>query len=267
MKKLSIWFFCLSIFLFCLLIACNSTYRVKESSVSVSPVQKIQPEKKMEKLIEPYSLTMKEKMDEVIGEAEEDLEIGIPQGKLGNFVSDIMLNYSHDIIDANVEIALINNGGLRAPIRKGKITIGSIFELMPFDNQLVILTLPGNILDSLVSNICKNYINQNNIKSVFPFSGLNINLDKTGTYSFTVNGEAYRPSKNYQLVTTDYLAGGGDNLSILKQATASKQSGILLRDLLISRIRESKTLLKGDRSPTQEEVLRAEKTIRDNGLA
>ena len=240
MKNLLNRFFYAFLFLLFLFPACKSAFEIMEATASVSPVVDAASDKKMEEMLSPYSQTMKQKMDEVIGVAEEDMETGIPQGTLGNFVSDLMLNYTREKVDSNVLIALVNNGGLRAPIRKGNITIGTIYELMPFDNELVILSLRGSTLDSLVAYITTVFLNQNNVKSVFPFSGLVINLNKMGTYSVSIDGEPLHPSKIYHLVTSDYLADGGDNLAILKNASSYKQTGVLLRDLLISRIREAK---------------------------
>ena len=74
-------------------------------------------------------------MNEIISFTKSDLIKNKPVGNLGNFVTDLCLSY------AEADICIMNNGGLRSSINKGNITVGMIYELMPFENELVIVEL------------------------------------------------------------------------------------------------------------------------------
>ena len=98
-------------------------------------------------LIEPYQTSLKKEMNEVIGEASMNLVKKQPEGTLGNFVADLTLKtaLSFDFVDLpqNNTFCLLNHGGLRAPLSKGEITVGNVYELMPFDNEIVVVELSG----------------------------------------------------------------------------------------------------------------------------
>ena len=85
--------------------------------------------------IEPYRTSIESEMNEIISFTESDLIKNKPVGNLGNFVTDLCLSY------AEADICIMNNGGLRSSINKGNITVGMIYELMPFENELVIVEL------------------------------------------------------------------------------------------------------------------------------
>ena len=84
-------------------------------------------------IIIPYQNEIEAQMNEVLTFNINALNKGKPQSTLGNFVADLCLNYS------NADMCILNNGGLRTNINIGYVTRGKIYELMPFDNELVLL--------------------------------------------------------------------------------------------------------------------------------
>ena len=148
-------------------------------------------------------------MDQPVGEAARALQ---PQRSgefaLGNLVVDALL--AADLSDGSVpDIAMHNNGGIRAALPKGPITYGQLYAVLPFDNQVVALDLTGEqvlrILEHSVANRSPN----------MQVAGLAFRFDGTRpvgqrVLEATVGGQPLDPEAVYRLVTIDYLAAGGD---------------------------------------------------------
>ena len=113
-------------------------------------------------IITPYKNGIEDQMNEVLTYTKNDLKKGRPQSTIGNFVTDLCLNY------ADAHLCVMNNGGLRTTINKGNITRGKIYELIPFENELVVLELnKGDYIGLL------NYIGN---RGGEPFSGITITI-------------------------------------------------------------------------------------------
>ena len=107
----------------------------------------------LEAFIEPYREDLDKQMSVVIGYAAVELYKGKPEAPLNNFVADLMLKRANLEFDQTVQIALTNLGGLRVEIPPGPITRGKIYELMPFENELVVLPLTGVQIITLAKEI------------------------------------------------------------------------------------------------------------------
>ena len=58
------------------------------------------------------------------------------------------------IFEREIDVAVMNHhGGLRAPINQGEITLGEVFQVMPFENEMVLLEVPGHILLEIINKI------------------------------------------------------------------------------------------------------------------
>ncbi len=179
------------------------------------------------KIITPYQNGIAKEMNEVITYNKFNLEKGKPQSTIGNFVTDLCLKYA----DAN--ICIMNSGGLRTSISKGQVTKGQIFELMPFENELVIINLNKKEYINLLDYIAK--------RGGEPFSGLNIEMNSDGEIiknSWPVN---FNNGEKLKVLTSDYLANGGDNMSFFIGKKQQK-IGIKLRDAIIDHCKNSDTI-------------------------
>lgn len=186
----------------------------------------------LEVLVAPFRERMQERTEEVIGEATGLLEKrGEWESALGNFATDAMLSAANELHSPDVQVAVTNNGGLRAPIRPGPITIGRMYELMPFENMLVVETLTGAQLRELAEEIVS--------IGGEPMAGLRIRVDDQGEVAeVTLDGRPLDPGGEYRVVTADYLANGGGALSVLWAPMAREDLGVTLRDAFIGYVRE-----------------------------
>lgn len=188
----------------------------------------------MEALVTPFRERMGEEIREVIGRAAAPLAKAVPEGTLGNFAADAMLWMARRHSSEPVHMAMTNNGGLRVPIPPGPITVGLMFELMPFENMLSILTLSGIQVQELADQIAGM---RGEPIAGFSFQIQEVDGDRVAR-NLRVNGEAVDPRAEYRLVTNDYLANGGGTLTPLHQAQSREDLPVLLRDAFIAYVRE-----------------------------
>jgi 2',3'-cyclic-nucleotide 2'-phosphodiesterase (5'-nucleotidase family) len=206
--------------------SCETTYHLNSFDSNVLNVKSV-IDSTIYYIIQPYQSEIEEQMNETLVYTKNDLTKGRPQSTIGNFVTDLCLNYC----DAN--ICVFNNGGLRTTIDRGDITRGKIFELMPFENELVILELNKTDFIGLL-----NYIS---LRGGEPFSGLNIKIDKNNNiieHSWPVN---FNNNETVRVLTSDYLANGGDKMSFFKGKKQHK-IGLKLRDAIIDYCEKNDTI-------------------------
>ncbi len=187
----------------------------------------------VEALIAPYRNKMAQTMSDTIGYAVRELRKGYPEGLLNNFVTDLLLTYGRERLEPGIDFALLNNGGLRVPIPAGPVTLGKVYELQPFDNIVVVLTLEPAQMDSLVQMIAR-------AEKEAVFSGMRIVAKGGKPQSVEINGRPWDPTRSYRVVTIDYLADGGSNMSMLRRATRINNTGIFIRDFIADYLRREK---------------------------
>jgi 2',3'-cyclic-nucleotide 2'-phosphodiesterase (5'-nucleotidase family) len=212
--------------------ACSSySYKVFNAQrIDVkTPVEK-DPE--VDSLVAPFRRALALEMNRVIGESTADMQVARPNSTLGQWVTDIVLQFGKDsLVNNQTEqlpvIALLNTGGIRASLSKGPLTVGDIYKLMPFDNQLIALKLPVNQLAEIEAYLQKT--------GGEPIAGFTV-----------VNGKIVIDNlaeSNYLwVITTDFLANGGDKMLFFQSATEKILSPVLLRDLLLREVERTGTI-------------------------
>ena len=130
------------------LFGCSPTYTLQLHEEKVIGIQ-AENDSSIMAIISPYQKGIEAQMNEVLAYSKNNLEKGRPQSTIGNFVTDLCLNY------ADAHICVMNNGGLRTTLEKGEITRGDIYKLMPFENELVVLELNKTDFIRLLNYIIK----------------------------------------------------------------------------------------------------------------
>lgn len=176
------------------------------------------------KMIEPYKTALDSEMNEVlvISAIEFPKEKGKPETLLGNLVADLSLEIiKGKFPQTKIYLCLLNNGGLRTSLPKGEITRGKIFELMPFDNELVIVSLNSTKAKELIQYLY-------NVGGQ-PISGavLDFNLSVDTVFK-QLNWE-----EPINILTTDYLATGGDKMDFFLTPIQLENTQLKLRDAII----------------------------------
>ena len=206
-----------------------------EPSYTWSPVEitpDIEPSATVESIIAPYRARLDSIMNEVIGYAAYDLT---PRGQyestLGTFVTKLIWARSAIAFDQQVDVSIMNHhGGLRAPINEGPITLGEVFEIMPFENEVLLLEIPGEQLTQVIEHIGKS-----GSSMIWPVS---FEVHQNRAKSIRVDGQEIDEEKIYTLAISDYLANGGSGFQMLRPLKRLEVEPIKLRDMIVQEIRE-----------------------------
>jgi 2',3'-cyclic-nucleotide 2'-phosphodiesterase (5'-nucleotidase family) len=179
--------------------------------------------------LQPFKKQVDAKMNVVIGRATETMRGHAPESLLSNFSADVYRKSATDILKTEVDIAIVNLGGLRTIIPAGDITVRKVFELMPFENELVVVWLRGNKLNEL----CQYFASMGGEG----ISGLRMKIKNKKAIDITINGIALDNSKLYSIATNDYLAGGNDKMEVLAENEKKVNTGMKIRNMLLNYIK------------------------------
>lgn len=214
--------------------ACNHQSAVTGVEVGYVEMNKteLQYDSATDKILKPYKDSLDKLMNVIVGRMAVPMpkERDKPETLLGNFVADICLQRINSMNYKSPDVAgtlcLFNNGGLRSSLPKGDITRGNIFELMPFDNELVVLTLSGKKTWDLIRYV--------SMSGGQPMAGMKLGIhpDKTPATIF-IGTQAFDSTKTYHVVTSDYLASGGDKMDFFRNPVKMQTTGILIRNAIM----------------------------------
>ncbi len=185
--------------------------------------------------IAPYKDSLQAVMEEVLGYNKARLIKNKPETPLSNFVADLLLEAGINELrergkEMHPAVSVINIKGLRAQLPEGEVTVGNIFELMPFENQMVILEMKGKDIRDLYRHI--------GASNGDGLAGGRLEYGKGELISATVGKQKIVDDQLYYVVTSDYLAGGGDHYTMFARAREKYVSSQKIRDLIIDHIRE-----------------------------
>ena len=187
--------------------------------------------------LKKYSQQLDVEMNEILNYSEKSMDIGCPEGLLGNFITDLtLISTIKNTDDNSLYFCVLNNGGLRTSLPKGEVTRRKIYEIMPFDNEIVIIDLTEEQIQDLFIYIKSRSLMKESRKAGVPVSGLRMDINGTQISRVFIGIKEYNKENKYKMITTDYLANGGDNMDFLKGSTNITHTGILLRDAIINYI-------------------------------
>ncbi|RYY89482.1 MAG: hypothetical protein EOO15_06100 [Chitinophagaceae bacterium] len=185
------------------------------------------------RLLKPYRDSVDRSMNEVVGVAEKALDKKQPEGTLGNFMVDAFFYGAEKSFGVKPDAGILNYGGIRlTQLAAGPVTRGKIFELMPFDNMLVLQKVPGSVLQQLLDLTAKG--------KGWPVHGITMEIRDGRAANVMINGSPLDPGKVYTLVNSDYVANGGDQAAMLKPIP-QQSVGYLQRDALFDYIKYLKS--------------------------
>ena len=216
---------------------CSTSPKLKKVETSMLEVNSKTPgleDSTLMKTIQPYKGKIDSIMNEVLGISDQELLKALPEGTLGDFVADAILKKTNEHYNPSdnlqVDFCLLNNGGLRSQLPKGKITLGNVYELMPFENSIVILTISGEKMKQMFESLVQN--------NGAPFSGATIKAKGKKISELKIRGQSFDVLRTYKVATSDYLAGGGDKYNFFNDPIKSENLNYKLRDAIVDHIRD-----------------------------
>lgn len=187
------------------------------------------------KIITPYEEKVRE-LSKVIGRLDGDLKkSGVGGGSLGNFVTDAIRAQGQAKLAKPVVLSLVNLGGLRKnEIAAGELRASDIFELLPFENELVAVDLTGVQLAKLLQIVVRD--TQSGARLEFKYN----DRDRPEFISGKLideNGKEHdvNPNQTYTIVTIDYLLRlKSGAYALLQEAKSTTPLNITLRDAVMN---------------------------------
>ena len=180
----------------------------------------------IDEFVQPFKDTIDSEMNTVIGYAPQDMTVGRPQSLLSNFVAYLLLERANTIIPT--AISVVNMGGLRYPIMKGDITVRSVFAVMPFENECIIVSMTGDAIWQLANEIVE--------ANGEGYSGMQLIVKKNILQRVYVQGKPLDKTATYRVITSDYLLTGKDGLTALLQHKVLVNPAIKMRDVILEHI-------------------------------
>lgn len=198
------------------------------SSTSKIPIDKGTDniaDKAMASFVRDYKENLDSEMNQVIGQSSSVMVAGRPESLLSNWTSDIYLQAGSSYLKVPVDMAVVNMGGLRASLPEGNLTVGNIFQLMPFENELVILWLKGSEIDKLLDIFAR--------EGGQAIAGAKMDIKEGKAINGLIQGKPIQKEKLYSIVTNDFLAGGNDRMTPLTSAEKRVDTGMKIRDIIM----------------------------------
>ncbi|MGI4739974.1 MAG: 5'-nucleotidase C-terminal domain-containing protein [Janthinobacterium lividum] len=193
------------------------------------PVSSAQaPDAGAAEFIKPYHDKVLTQMQEVLGTAPVALTKTSGENLIVNFVADLQRTAAAQALHEPIALGVMTNGGMRAQLPAGPITLGNVFELMPFENELLVLDAPGPVVQQLFNYAAP-------VRMAVSGATYTVGADNR-PQNILIGGQAFDPSKTYAIAISDYLAGGGDNMDFLK-TVVPRHTGLLLRSAIADHIR------------------------------
>ena len=206
--------------------------KIEGTRVCMDSTWDANPDVQAETILKPYKEKVDKMMYEVIGDK------GRPESLLSNLVAEVLRLSAERVLKQPADIGVMNMGGLRNILPAGNITVDAVYEILPFENSLCILTMKGTEIKNLLSVIASLHGEG--------LSGACIEMTKDGKLlNATVQGKPIEEDKNYTVATIDYLADGNDGLTPFLQADKREcPDGATLRGLFLEYVKQQTSMGK-----------------------
>jgi 2',3'-cyclic-nucleotide 2'-phosphodiesterase (5'-nucleotidase family) len=226
-----------------LVLSCdNSKKLVTTGGQNISINKDLQAVKDIEYIISPYKENLDKTMNEVLSFSMDTYSKndGDYNTAVGNLMADAVFELTSPLFKSrtgkNIDMVLLNYGGIRSNLPKGNITTKTAYSLMPFENSIVVTALKGSVILEM-TNYLKSF------KKAHPISGLELVLNADNSYQkILVGGKSVDSEKTYYVATNDYLYKGGDRMDFLKKSDTLYDLNYKIRNVLLDYFAKNDTL-------------------------
>ena len=197
----------------------------------------------IENFIAPYHDTIEARLNKTLSYTKRELwasrkKSSGPESPLGDLLSDLVYEQASERykinFDMEADFVVLNRGGIRTTIGKGDITLRQMFEIMPFENTLLVVEIgPEKMVEFL------DYMAKSN---GHPLSHIRLKVKDKKAFDVTINGKPYDKNKSYKIVTTDYLQHGGDRMYFFSNPLSIDTLDYKMRDAMIDYFEKTDTV-------------------------
>jgi 5'-nucleotidase len=184
-------------------------------------------------VLNPFREHVENQLSEVLAYNVRDMSRtdGTLNSSIGNMMADAVLELANPIFNSqtgkDIDFVLLNFGGIRATIGQGAVSRRTAFEIMPFENEIVVLELSTEKIQELLEYLKIEML-------AHPVSGIEIQLNNNNEISkVIIQDEPIETNKSYFVATSDYLRNGGDRMYFFEDALSETPMNYKLRNLFI----------------------------------
>lgn len=193
-------------------------------------------------IIAPYKAQLSETLQQIIAYTDAPLTRQQPEYSLARWLTFFMYQDANEFAQKHhfpkADAALMGIGGIRSALPAGAITIGDIFEVMPFENTLVIVALKAKDIKAMLALYLK-------YKVYVPSYGITLRLDNDTISAVKIGDKTLNEHETYYIATGNYWAEGGDKMSFFTAGTPVNTHK-KLRDVYIKHFAITKEIRKKD---------------------
>lgn len=220
----------------------QSYYVSKIEGKRITITDKEAQNQQIENYVKPYREHINKDLDSVLAYCPETLDKndGKWQSTIGNLMADVTLQRGNLVFKSrekkDIDLCILNSGGIRAILPKGNVTSRTAFEIMPFENSLVVIALKGEQILEMVDYFIVT-------EKAHPLSGITFTIGKDKlAKNILVQGKPVEKDTIYYVATNDYLSNGGDNMNFFKKGIQKYDLDYKLRNVLIDYFKEVDTI-------------------------
>lgn len=194
-----------------------------------------EPDPEISQTLETYRDTLNQKMGVRVATVSDTLRFDQPESSLGNLVADALRYRAAGEIRKFVNAGIINDDSFKLYFTPGTLTLGDIYQFMPYQNHLVILTLDGQMMRKLMNEVAE--------AGGAPISGVRFTIRENNATGILVNSEVIDENEQYLVATSSYLADGGDRFSALWDPVDRQDlHEVSIRDLYVNHFKNIRVL-------------------------
>lgn len=222
----------------------------KEEKLQLSKIEGVQIEisdtltknSEIEAFIKPFRNNIQKDLDSVLAYSVKTYSKndGNLNTAISNFMADAVYSEANPVFKnrtgKDIDLVLLNYGGIRSNLNKGNVSKRTAYQLMPFENNIVVVALKSNQIDSLIRYLTLD-------KTPHPISKLKLSVDKNfSIIEAKIKGKNISKSKTYYVATSDYLYNGGDNMTFFKTNYTIYKLDYKIRNALIDTFNKLDTI-------------------------
>ncbi len=196
----------------------------------------------IDSFIAPYRAHVNTNLDSVISYAVDtysktDSELNTA---IGNMLADLVYDQANPIFNSrtgqDIDMVMLNHGGIRSILSKGPVRIRNAYEIMPFENSIVVVRMKGEHIDSLVDYLVRS-------KRAHPISRLQVRVDMDyELMDAKISGKEIDLNETYYVATNDYLYYGGDRMTFFQLGDSLVVLDYKIRNAIIDYFNKTDTL-------------------------
>ena len=210
----------------------NHSYKYKYRMVRLDSTYDAKLDPGLVKYLERHKARLDKKMDEVIGHCDLTMNVASPKSPLSDLLTGLLWKDGPAAIKQEAcDLSILNFGGIRTNLQAGDVTVGDIFKISPFDNYLVVITIRGSELKTVV-----NRFRLDALKAAT--AGMEISYKNNVPDKIMIQGKELQDDAMYRLITLNFIAEGGDNILSGAKYENVDYSMLIFRDFLIDEVKK-----------------------------